>query len=353
MGYPRPRPGSNSSRTSCGSRALWVAAALAALVAIDGISWVASPAASASTPVPRPAQAARTEEVTFPGQDGTLSGTLFFPAGRGPHPAIVLLQGSGTEGILSEMTPSHPFWLDIAGFFLDKGFAVLAFDKAGTGRSAGDWRRQDFTDRARDALAAVDSLRRRPDIDGGRIGLAGHSQGGYIAQRAAALDPSAVAFVISLAGPAVGVREQILDDVSSNWRCRGNPPWLVTARRLGMNAALAAYGLVSRIAPIGYLGRIIRYDPARDIRSLSQPVLAIFAENDRLVHAAKNAERMEALLRDSPSPAWFVRQVPAADHFFRPSGFCDEPGDRWEWAPGFWEALDTEDFWRAVAGGQP
>src|SRR6266536_1492564 len=38
------------------------------------------------------------EEVTFRSADVVLSGTLLLPLGKGPHPAIVFLHGSGAEG---------------------------------------------------------------------------------------------------------------------------------------------------------------------------------------------------------------------------------------------------------------
>lgn len=54
-----------------------------------------------------------------------------------------------------------------------------------------------------------------------RIGLMGHSQGGYVAPVAAARAGEEVAFVVSLAGPAVGVQRQIADDLANRWQCVG------------------------------------------------------------------------------------------------------------------------------------
>lgn len=89
----RPRSRSYVARRS---RGLWVAALLAALVATEGIAWLESPVVPPGRSFSRPVLPALYEDVSFAGQDGTLSGTLFLPAGGGPHPAVVLLQGSGT-----------------------------------------------------------------------------------------------------------------------------------------------------------------------------------------------------------------------------------------------------------------
>ena len=320
---------------------------VAGITALALILWAVD-AAGAEKAVPQ--RTSRTEEVVFAGRGETLSGVLMLPQGPGgPRPAFALLHGSGPSSIREALTESFPFWLDIAGFLLEKGFVVLAFDKAGVGRSTGDWRTRSFEDRAQEAIAAIEYLRSRPEVDGARVGLIGHSQGGYIAQLAAARAPTRVAFVISLAGPAVSVKEQILDDLEAGWLCSGNPGWLAAAKRAGMGIVLGAYQLVSHVASIGYLSRIINYDPGPDLERISQPMLAIFAENDRLVRADNNARLLEAHLRRSSSPAWVIRTVPGANHFFRASEFCGGPSEGpWRWAAGFWEALDAPEFWRAA-----
>ncbi len=58
-----------------------------------------------------------------------LAGTLFVPAGPGPHPAVVLLQGSSR----TEATGYYGY----AAHFARAGIAALAFDKRGSGASTG------------------------------------------------------------------------------------------------------------------------------------------------------------------------------------------------------------------------
>ena len=72
----------------------------------------------------------RREEVAFPGTDAKLVGTLISPATPGPHPAIVLLHGSGP-------LTRHSFG-PYPHFFTSLGMAVLVYDKRGTGGSTGD-----------------------------------------------------------------------------------------------------------------------------------------------------------------------------------------------------------------------
>jgi hypothetical protein len=83
--------------------------------------------------VPLPVDAVRlpvTERsVRFASPGAVLAGTLSIPPGPGPHPGIVILQGSGAldrhfESISQEI-------------YLSLGFAVLAFDKRGVAASTG------------------------------------------------------------------------------------------------------------------------------------------------------------------------------------------------------------------------
>ena len=68
-------------------------------------------------------------EVSFKGEDATLAGTLLGTAGKGPHPAVVLLHGSGRLTRWSFGPYPH--------FFTSLGLAVLVYDKRSSGSSTG------------------------------------------------------------------------------------------------------------------------------------------------------------------------------------------------------------------------
>src|SRR6266496_1492267 len=139
--------------------------------------------------------ASLSEDVSIKSSPGVvLAGTLRTPTGHGsgPFPAVLLLGGSGPgwRGGLS------PLMVRLLG----DGIAVLEYDKRGNGRSTGEF--VDSLDNMEaDATAALKYLRNRADIDGSRIALVGHSQGGAVAPAVAAQD-HAIAGVVMLAGPA-------------------------------------------------------------------------------------------------------------------------------------------------------
>jgi uncharacterized protein len=141
----------------------------------------------------------------FASEGVTLRGSLVLPATAGPHPAVILVHGSGDTAAL----PYYPERY----FFAANGIATLVFDKRGTGTSGGDFG-MDFALLARDVVAGVEWLKRQPDVDGQRIGLSGYSQGGWIAPLAASLSPD-VRFVLvnygMIESPAIEEIEETVD----------------------------------------------------------------------------------------------------------------------------------------------
>ncbi|MEM7344702.1 MAG: alpha/beta hydrolase, partial [Chloroflexota bacterium] len=239
-------------------------------------------------------------EISYHHQTNQLAGTLFLPPTRGPHPAIVMLHGSGP----ADRTNDN-YFPEIRDYFVAQGFAVLCYDKPGIGASTGDWQQQSFADRADEALAAVDYLAQRAEIDVKTIGLWGHSQGGWIVYLAASKSDK-VAFIIANSGPGVPPVEQdrygmeqvnraageseatisqaltLYDEVME--ANRKDQPFeqiasLVTARG---NAAWDRYFYFEPGA-WAFLKRNFEYDPLPALRGTTCPVLAIFGELDLLV----------------------------------------------------------------------
>jgi hypothetical protein len=127
------------------------------------------------------------EEIRFRSGDLELYGKLVLPAeGEGPFPVVVLVHGSESDAATLFHHRQYQFPAN--------GVAAFVYDKRGTGKSQGKFTMQ-FDLLAGDANAAVERLRRHPKIDPERIGLAGYSQGGWVAPLAAAKNPH-VKFVV-------------------------------------------------------------------------------------------------------------------------------------------------------------
>lgn len=155
-----------------------------------------------------PPPTVREEEVRFASGGLTLNGTLVLPLAPGPHPAVVLVHGSGAAG------RSEGRYRSYGTFYARHGIAALVYDKRAGFENA------TFDDLANDAAAAVQFLLGRRDIDPARVGLAGFSQGGWLAPLAASRMPN-VAFLILQVGAAVSVEEQELERVSFGMAAEG------------------------------------------------------------------------------------------------------------------------------------
>jgi pimeloyl-ACP methyl ester carboxylesterase len=130
-----------------------------------------------------------------------LSGTLTLPDSDGPHPAVVLVSGSGPQD-RDETLMGHKPFLVLADHLTRHGVAVLRYDDRGVGKSTGTFEGATIADFTADAAAAVDFLAKRSDIDAKSIGIAGHSEGANVAPRASLINDK-VAFLVLLAPTAV------------------------------------------------------------------------------------------------------------------------------------------------------
>jgi dienelactone hydrolase len=113
--------------------------------------------------------------------EGTTLPAYFSPAGSGPSPVVVLVNGLDST---KEHMYSSGHWAELAA----RGISCLMLDQPGTGEAL---RLQGLTARIDAEVwagAAVDWLLTRDDVDPARIGVVGWSLGGYFAPRAAAFE---------------------------------------------------------------------------------------------------------------------------------------------------------------------
>ncbi|HSJ68656.1 MAG TPA: alpha/beta fold hydrolase [Anditalea sp.] len=155
------------------------------------------------------------EELTFPndGAGVTLAGTLTIPQSPGPHPAIILISGSGPNDRDATIF-GHKYFLVLADQLTRSGYAVLRVDDRGTAESSGDFDSASIVELADDVVAGIEYLKSRSEINKNQIGLIGHSLGAVIAPIAADQSDD-VAYIVMMAGVAVPLYQGIYEQTEA------------------------------------------------------------------------------------------------------------------------------------------
>jgi uncharacterized protein len=230
-------------------------------------------------------------EVRFRSGTVSLSGTLTMPAGPEPHAAVAFVHGSGET--------SRSYLPELSAMLVRNGVAVLNYDKRGIGQSRGVYPGESPTDSAidvlaRDAAAAVRFLATQPGVDAARVGLAGHSQAGWIAPLAASREP-AIHFLVLFAGPTVTADE---NDLYQDLTGEGETPQRLTDEEVDAQ--------VLERGPSGV-------DPMPWIRSLRIPALWLYGGLDKHIPTRLSVRLLTPLLGE-PGRDFAVLVFPKANH---------------------------------------
>lgn len=267
--------------------------------------------------------------------DVPLAAALLTPDRPGPHPALVLVQGSGA----SDRT--NGWARDIAEMLRVAGYAVLLTDKRGSGQSGGDWKKAGFEDLAGDALAGVSFLKGRREIDGRRIGVIGLSQGGRVVPIAAARSGD-VAFIINLVGDAVSFAEQSAHEMANVGKQNGLSAAdqaalidlnnaagraLITGdwreyQRLRESALKSPWAKIASGFPaVGdpvwiFYGKSFTFDPMPYWLAAPQPALILFGEDDEgdNVAVAESKRRLEFGFGAAGKANFSIKVIPGVGH---------------------------------------
>jgi dienelactone hydrolase len=165
----------------------------------DSAAPTSAPLTSAPSSTSAPDARARAIDVAV--GDLELPGTLVLPPGDGPFPAIVLLAGSGPNDRDETVGPNHPL-RDLADGLASEGVATLRYDKR-TKVHAQDIDLNTFMpadEYVTDAVAAVDLLKGRDEIDPNHVVVLGHSQGGTMTPQIAKSAPALAGVILMAAG---------------------------------------------------------------------------------------------------------------------------------------------------------
>ena len=295
--------------------------------------------------------AIESEDVTFTHDGITLAGSILHPAGKpGQRPGIVFTHGSGPEGRWASRY--------LATLFAKAGYVALITDKRGVGGSSGDWKSAGLFDFADDAVAGIALLRARTDVDPARVGIYGHSQGGWVAPLAAARDPK-IAFVIASSAGGISLADTEEYSIANS----------LDVKHLDAAEAAEARAFARAIVDTGYRGqpyarltvavtrfakrpwywdpppadsyywafarRLASFDPPSVWRQVKVPVLLLYGEDDERVPAGPSRTAITVALKAGGNERVTVKVFAHADHNFRLNNSAGWP----KRAPGYAAAL--------------
>jgi len=271
-----------------------------------------------------------------------LAGTLTLPSSEGPFPAVLLITGSGAQDRNSTIVGHRPF-LVLSDYLTRRGIAVLRMDDRGIGGSSGNVSQATSEDFAGDVLTGVEYLKGREEIDHGKIGLIGHSEGGIIAPMTAVRSED-VAFIVMMGGPGVAgeeilylqselmlISEGVSDDEIARNREMQSRIFDVVKNEIDNAAAEKKLNDIldetempneNKQAEIAkclspWFRYFLTYDPKPTLINVQCPVLAIIGEKDLQVPSRQNLPVIEEALQTGGNKDYTVMELPDLNHLFQ------------------------------------
>jgi alpha-beta hydrolase superfamily lysophospholipase len=233
-----------------------------------------------------------------------------------PKGVVVMVHGSGDGP-----RRAYDLWTN---FFVSRGWAVVVFDKRGSGNSTGDWHDANFVTLAGDVRNVLQWTRAQKELAGLKIGLWGVSQAGWIIPQLTA--EKAVDFAIVQAGPATPSDEFVTRTLESELHAygfppdeiakavryyeldvavsRGTKPFSEIEKAYAEASAAGAEWLLKPPDPINspdrrFMAVIFAFDPASYWRKTRTPLLVLFGGKDHVVPLEANRQKLETLLREA------------------------------------------------------
>lgn len=293
----------------------------------------------------------RSEEFSVPSGEVVLAGTLTFPEGTGPFPAILLNSGSGPQDRDGNTPPAlmTSMFKHMAEYFSRLGVAVMRYDERGVGESTGDYDSATFDDLVNDIRALIAYLKSHPSIDPQRIVMLGHSEGAYFAPIIASEDPD-LAGIVLLGAPSAPLDEIMVEQLEH----QAGLEFLSEAERSLIASYLpltkqviadAEAGKTESVLPynLEWLRQHMAHDPLAVIKRVKQPVLIIHGENDVKV-LPYHGERLQEALMEAGNHQVELHILPKTTHEFTlfPLDNPDyDPTDPWKTPPELYEIIGS------------
>ncbi|WP_411273539.1 alpha/beta fold hydrolase [Daejeonella sp.] len=226
-------------------------------------------------------------QIKFAG--GQMAGLLTTPTAGTNFPIVVLVHGSGPSDMDETVGPNRPF-KDLAAGLAAKGIASIRYVKRSMIYPNSFTKtftvKEEVLD---DALAAIEIAKNTPGINKSQIFLMGHSLGGMLAPRIAALAPDLAGLILA-AAPARKLSDLIAEQnkylyvISGDTTAAMRKQFEDAANEIDRSRLLKLGDIkpdsVILSAPASYWIDINNYDQLASARKFSKKILVLQGEND-------------------------------------------------------------------------
>jgi hypothetical protein len=244
----------------------------------------------------RSAKCCEEQAVSIPADGYSIPGTLTLPRAGGSHaqyPTVLMLHGTA-----SQKDEVGDMYKRVAQKLGAAGVASLRIDFAGSGDSALPETAFTYTEEVSDTKTALTWLSHRAQIDAGRLGLVGFSQGGRVASTVAGTDPRVKAVTTWSTGS---------EDGSTAYLVFG-PDAYAEAQRNGK--VTVDLGFRTWTYSLAFFESIKASHPLQDIANYHGPLLGIDGTEDFIWPQTKD------LLYAAGSYDETFHAIPGADHIY-------------------------------------
>lgn len=267
-------------------------------------------------------------EIAGNGSYPRLAAELVLPSERaGPLPTVVFFSGSGPQNRYGFVPGTS---IDIGSHEIHDalalaGFGVLRFDDRGVGDSElGNTATPGYLVLIDDARRAIAAAAARPEVDGDRIILMGHSLGALtalvLANQRISRSKRRPSAIVLMAGAGRNLREVIYDQVSASVT---DP----AEREAAIAQAHEVHANVMNDGPLPassepvrmWMKEVFGHEPIALLRTVRAPVLVVQGGRDFQVHPEHDFEALASALNRNRGSA--SRRFDALDHLFK-----EEPG---------------------------
>ncbi|HUF48109.1 MAG TPA: alpha/beta fold hydrolase [Vicinamibacterales bacterium] len=274
------------------------------------------------------------EDAFIPGNGFSFAATITRPTTAVERPpVVVLVPGAGPED-RDYSVFGIPLFGQLAGALADAGYFVVRYDKRGVGQSGGRPESAGVADYADDVKRIVQWVRRRDDVDRDRIAVVAHGEGAAVALTAADIEGRIKAVALIGATASTGYQATLARQARELARSTASDvdkQELRAIQQRMVDAAMTGTGWeavpaeLRRQSDTMWFRTWLRFDPARALDRIGQPILILHGTLDREV-AVEEATRLEELALRKKNRRVQKALVTGANHLLAPAttGEVDE-----------------------------